>query len=123
MSAAMSHGFHCRWEDTLIGSTGTSRLSRFVAGQVPSTAPGADSTCNALGELAIRVWLAWLWSFAIATAFALLTTTQDYASRVLEGLPASWLPRFRIQALDRSELMSRREMDVTHRGRDVLVPH
>ncbi len=42
----------------------------------------------------------WSWAFGAATALTILTTTQDYASRVVEGLPASWFRLLRLPALD-----------------------
>lgn len=42
----------------------------------------------------------WSWAFAAATALTILSTTQDYASRIVEGLPANWFRLLRLPALD-----------------------
>jgi signal transduction histidine kinase len=42
----------------------------------------------------------WGWAFATATAMTILNTTQDYASRTVESLPANWLRLLRLPALD-----------------------
>lgn len=41
----------------------------------------------------------WGWSFCAATALTLIGTTEEYASRVLEGLPANWLRLLRLELL------------------------
>ena len=48
---------------------------------------------------ATRLRAAWGWSFVGASVLALLSTSQSYASRRIENLPADWWRLFRTEAL------------------------